>query len=38
LLLGLPLKTVWQHEPANAAVEVFHAAPGVHVEIEGGPR
>ena len=37
-LLGQDLDSVWQREPANAAVEVFHAAPGVHVEIEGGPR
>jgi len=37
-LLGQDLDSVWQREPANAAVEVFHAAPGVHVKIEGGPR
>jgi broad specificity phosphatase PhoE len=37
-LLGQELETVWQREPANAAVEVFQASPGIHTEIRGGPR
>jgi len=35
-LLGLPLETVWQHEPANAAVEVYHAPPGIGADGKGG--
>jgi len=36
LLLGLPLETVWQHEPANAAVEVYPSPPGLGADGEGG--
>ena len=36
LLLGLPLETVWQHEPANAAVEVYLSPPGLGANGEGG--
>ena len=36
LLLGLPLETVWQHEPANAAVEVYLSPPGLGGDGEGG--
>lgn len=36
-LLGEDLDSVWQREPANAAVEVFQAEPGIHVDTEGGP-
>ena len=35
-LLELPLETVWQHEPANAAVEVFEGQPSAGREPEGG--
>lgn len=35
-LLELPLETVWQHEPANAAVEVFQARASAGREAEGG--
>ena len=38
LLRGLPLKTVWQHEAANAAVEVIQASPGSYVDVQGGPK
>jgi alpha-ribazole phosphatase len=31
-LLGQELETVWQREPANAAVEVFQTSPGIHTE------
>jgi broad specificity phosphatase PhoE len=36
VLLGLPLETVWQHEPANAAVEVIPSPPAFGVGGQGG--
>jgi broad specificity phosphatase PhoE len=36
-LSGLPLDTVWNHEPENAAVEVFQLAPGTAAALKGGP-
>jgi len=35
-LLDLPLETVWRHEPANAAIEVYQAPPGIGADGKGG--